>query len=44
LSKACGCSAYDFEFVALADFPDIKFVTADAKLATAFPNRGVMLF
>jgi predicted nucleic acid-binding protein len=43
LSEASGCSAYDCEFVALADFLDVKFFTADAKLAKAFPNRGVML-
>ena len=43
LSKASGCSAYDCEFVALAEFLDVKLVTADAKLAKAFPARAALL-
>ena len=39
LSKASGCSAYDCEYVALAEFLDLPFVTADAKLRRAFPKR-----
>ncbi|MBL8383456.1 MAG: type II toxin-antitoxin system VapC family toxin [Burkholderiales bacterium] len=39
LSRESGCSAYDCEYVALADFLDIRLVTADAKLAKAFPQR-----
>jgi predicted nucleic acid-binding protein len=44
LSQNSGCSAYDCEFVALAEFLDLKFVTADAKLVKAFPARGLLLY
>jgi predicted nucleic acid-binding protein len=43
LSKASGCSAYDCEYVALAEFLDLKLATADAKLVKAFPRRAVPL-
>ena len=43
LSKASGCSAYDCEYVALAEFLDLKLVTADAKLRKAFPQRTMAL-
>ena len=43
LSKASGCSAYDCEYVALAEFLDLPFVTADAKLRRAFPKRAEAL-
>jgi predicted nucleic acid-binding protein len=43
LSKASGCSAYDCEYVALAEFLDLPFVTADAKLRRAFPKRAKAL-
>lgn len=43
LSKASGCSAYDCEYVALAEYLDVKLVTADTKLAKAFPQRTVRL-
>ena len=43
LSKASGCSAYDCEYVALADFLDLRFITADAKLRRAFPQRAEAL-
>lgn len=43
LAKASGCSAYDCEFVSLAEYLDVKLVTADAKLAKAFKNRAVLL-
>ena len=43
LSKASGCSAYDCEYVALADFLNLRFVTADAKLHRAFPKRAEAL-
>lgn len=39
LSRDSGCSAYDCEYVALADFLDVALVTADAKLLKAFPGR-----
>jgi predicted nucleic acid-binding protein len=44
LSQSSGCSAYDCEFVALAEFLDVKFVSADAKLVKAFPKQGLLLF
>ena len=43
LSRASGCSAYDCEYVALAEFLDLKLVTADAKLVKAFPHRAAAL-
>ena len=43
LSKASNCSAYDCEYVALADLLELEFVTADRKLAKAFPMRARLL-
>jgi predicted nucleic acid-binding protein len=43
LSKQSNCSAYDCEYVALAEFLDLEFVTADTKLAKAFPKRARLL-
>lgn len=43
LSKQSKCSAYDCEYVAMAEFLDLDFVTADAKLAKAFPKRARLL-
>lgn len=43
LSKVSGCSAYDCEYIALAEFLDVNMVTADAKLAKAFQTRAVLL-
>ena len=37
------CSAYDCEYIALAEYLDIKLVTNDAKLARAFPHRTTLL-
>lgn len=37
------CSAYDCEYIALAEFLDVKMVTKDGKLARAFPRRTVLL-
>lgn len=39
LCKSSGCSAYDCEYVALAEFLDVPLFTADRKLSTAFPQR-----
>ena len=43
LSKESNCSAYDSEYVALAEFLDVVLVTADGKLAKAFPIRTRLL-
>lgn len=43
LCKESGCSAYDCEYAALAEFLDLEFVTADRKLASAFPHRARIL-
>ena len=43
LSKQSKCSAYDCEYVVLAEFLDLELVTADAKLAKAFPKRVRLL-
>jgi predicted nucleic acid-binding protein len=43
LSQASQCSAYDCEYVALAEFLDLKLVTADTRLAKAFPRRTRLL-
>lgn len=43
LCKTSGCSAYDCEYVALAEFLDLEFVTADKALAKAFPGRARLL-
>lgn len=37
------CSAYDCEYIALAEFLDVKLVTNDGKLAKAFPRRTTVL-
>jgi predicted nucleic acid-binding protein len=39
LVKSSGCSAYDCEFVSLAEYLDVKLVTADSKLVKAFRAR-----
>lgn len=43
LAKESGCSAYDCEYIALAEHLDVKLVSADAKLCKAFPDRAVGL-
>ncbi|MDX2000111.1 MAG: type II toxin-antitoxin system VapC family toxin [Thermoanaerobaculia bacterium] len=43
LAEASGASAYDCEYVALADLLDLPLVTADRKLAERFPARAVKL-
>lgn len=39
LAKASGCSAYDCEYVALAEHLGVKLVSGDARLCKAFPRR-----
>ena len=43
LNKESNCSAYDCEYVALAEFLDLVLVTADGKFAQAFPLRTRLL-
>lgn len=43
LCEAGGCSAYDGEYVALANFLDVPLITADKKLAKTFPDRVRLL-
>lgn len=43
LAKDSGCSAYDCEYVALAEHLNVKMVSADAKLCKAFGKRAVRL-
>lgn len=43
LASGSGCSAYDCEYVALAEHLDVKLVSADAKLCRAFPDRAMAI-
>jgi predicted nucleic acid-binding protein len=43
LVRESDCSAYDCEFIALANKLQVKLVTMDAKLLKAFPKRTVPL-
>lgn len=43
LVRGSDCSAYDCEFIALADKLGAKLVTMDKKLLKAFPTRAVAL-
>lgn len=43
LASTSGATAYDCEYVALADLLDLPLVTADRKLAERFPARAVKL-
>lgn len=43
LVRDSDCSAYDCEFIALANKLQVKLVTMDAKLLKAFPSRTVSL-
>ncbi len=38
LVNNCQCSSYDCEFVALAQYLDIPFITADKKILREFPH------
>jgi predicted nucleic acid-binding protein len=39
LAAESGCSAYDCEFVVLAEYLDLPLVSADRRLAMRFPSR-----
>lgn len=41
LAAETGCSAYDCEFVSLAQALDLKLVTGDRKLVQAFPSIAI---
>ena len=43
LVRASDCSAYDCEFIALANAMQVALVTMDARLLKAFPARAVAL-
>jgi predicted nucleic acid-binding protein len=43
LVRDSDCSAYDCEFIALANKLQVKLVTMDAKLQKAFPKRTLSL-
>lgn len=43
LAQESRCSAYDCEYVVLAEHLDVKLVSGDAKLRKAFPRRTVGL-
>lgn len=41
LADSSSCSAYDYEFVALARQLSVKLVTEDKKILTEFPDVAV---
>ena len=43
LVNSCNCSAYDCEFVALAQHLDIRLVTVDKKIIKYFPHIAIAL-
>lgn len=43
LAARSGCTAYDCEFVSLAERLDIPLVTSDKKVRAAFPNIAISL-
>lgn len=43
LSKQSHCTAYDCEFVALAEELNVPLITADKRLAKAFPEQALLL-
>lgn len=43
LAGASGRSAYDCEFVALAEALGVRLVTADRELTRSFPDRAISL-
>jgi len=43
LAEKSGCSAYDCEYVALAQDPGIELVTSDIKILKVFPDHTISL-
>lgn len=43
LAAASGCSAYDCEYVALAEARNLELVTEDHKMLRKFPGRAVSM-
>ncbi|MEO7540208.1 MAG: type II toxin-antitoxin system VapC family toxin, partial [Pyrinomonadaceae bacterium] len=43
IAQSSGCTAYDCEFVYLAEQLDVPFVTSDKKLLTAFPATALSM-
>lgn len=43
LAARSGCTAYDCEFVSLAERLDIPLVTSDKKVLAAFPNIAISM-
>ena len=43
LAAESGCSAYDCEFVTLADYLDVPLYSADRRLVEHFPRRARLL-
>ena len=43
LAAESGCSAYDCEFVVLADYFDVPLYSADRRLVERFPHRARLL-
>jgi len=43
LAAESGCSAYDCEFVVLADYLDVPLYSADRRLVERFPHRARLL-
>lgn len=43
LAESSGCTAYDCEFVSLAERLGVPLVTTDSKILTAFPSIAVSI-
>lgn len=43
LAAESGCSAYDCEFIALAEYLDVSLFSADRRLVEQFPGRARLL-
>ncbi|MEM6447305.1 MAG: type II toxin-antitoxin system VapC family toxin [Cyanobacteria bacterium P01_D01_bin.123] len=41
LAQSSGCSAYDCEFISLAQTFNMRLITTDKKLIKAFPKRAI---